>query len=147
VIHRWLLAHPRVRAALHPDLLFLDQPGPPWFAELQRRCLERGVFCSLDGLATALEDWIRVWNDGARPFKWTKTADQIIDRICATVHVSPNRLTRRLGWWRCPDGQADGPVAEVGYQVNVSSQRLHVPGDELERGHLAVLDLGYPGHA
>jgi hypothetical protein len=30
----------------------------------------------------ALEDWIRTWNAIARPFKWTKTADQIIDRIC-----------------------------------------------------------------
>ncbi len=53
-----------------------------WFAELQRRCLDRGVFCSLDELTTALEDWIKFWNASARPFKWTKTADQIIDRIC-----------------------------------------------------------------
>ena len=44
--------------------------------------LDRGVFCSLDELTTALEDWIKIWNATARPFKWTKTADQIIDRIC-----------------------------------------------------------------
>ena len=48
----------------------------------QRRCLDRGVFCSLEELMTALEEWIKLWNEGARPFKWTKTADQIIDRIC-----------------------------------------------------------------
>jgi hypothetical protein len=53
-----------------------------WFAELERRCLERGVFCSLDELKTGLEEWIKTWNEQARPFKWTKTADQIIDRIC-----------------------------------------------------------------
>jgi hypothetical protein len=53
-----------------------------WFAELQRRCLDRGVFCSLEELTTALEDWIKTWNASAQPFKWTKTADQIIDRIC-----------------------------------------------------------------
>ena len=47
-----------------------------------RRCLDRGVFCSLDDLTTALEGWIKTWNASARPFKWTKTADQIIDRIC-----------------------------------------------------------------
>ena len=52
------------------------------FAELQRRCPDRGVFCSLDELTTALEDWIKTWNTTARPFRWTKTADQIIDRIC-----------------------------------------------------------------
>jgi hypothetical protein len=38
------------------------------------------VFCSLDELTTALEDWIKLWNEGARPFTWTKTAGQIIDR-------------------------------------------------------------------
>ena len=40
------------------------------------------MFCSLDDLTTALENWIKFWNANARPFKWTKTADQIIDRIC-----------------------------------------------------------------
>jgi hypothetical protein len=40
------------------------------------------VFCSLDDLTAALEAWIKLWNEGARPFTWTKTADQIIDRIC-----------------------------------------------------------------
>ncbi|MFD9622054.1 hypothetical protein ACFWB2_33030 [Streptomyces virginiae] len=53
-----------------------------WFAELERRCLERGVLCSLDDLKAALEEWIKVWNDEAWPFKWTRTADQILDRIC-----------------------------------------------------------------
>ena len=53
-----------------------------WFAKLQRRCLDRGVFCSLDELATALEEWIKTWYATARPFKCAKTADQIIDRIC-----------------------------------------------------------------
>jgi hypothetical protein len=40
------------------------------------------VFCSLDELTTALEKWIKLWNENARPFKWTTTPDQIIDRIC-----------------------------------------------------------------
>jgi hypothetical protein len=29
-----------------------------------------------------VEDWIMIWNADARRFMWTKTADQIIDRIC-----------------------------------------------------------------
>jgi hypothetical protein len=35
-----------------------------------------------DELTTALEIWIKFWNANARPFKWTRTADQITDRIC-----------------------------------------------------------------
>ena len=41
------------------------------------------MFCSLDELTAALEGWIKTWNASAQPFRWwTKTADQIIDRIC-----------------------------------------------------------------
>ena len=82
VVHKWLLAHPRVQLHFTPTYSSWISQVERWFAELQRRCLDRGVFCSLDELTTALEDWIKVWNASARPFKWTKTADQIIDRIC-----------------------------------------------------------------
>jgi transposase len=81
-VHDWLLAHPRVQLHFTPTYSSWISQVERWFAELQRRCLDRGVFCSLDELATALEDWIKTWNASARPFKWTKTADQIIDRIC-----------------------------------------------------------------
>jgi len=81
-VHKWLLAHPRVQLHFTPTYSSWISQVERWFAELQRRCLDRGVFCSLDELATALEDWITIWNSNARPFKWTKTADQIIDRIC-----------------------------------------------------------------
>jgi hypothetical protein len=39
-------------------------------------------FCSPGDLTTALEEWIKLWNQDARPFTWAKTAYQIIDRIC-----------------------------------------------------------------
>ncbi len=84
VIHRWLLAHPPPRFVLHftPTYSSWINQVERWLAELQRRCLERGVFCSLGELTTALEEWIKLWNRDARRFTWTKTPDQIIDRIC-----------------------------------------------------------------
>src|ERR1022692_1948260 len=82
VVQRWLLAHPRFVLHFPPTYSSWINQVERWLAELQRRCLERGVFCSLDELTTTLEEWIKLWNEGARPFKWTKTADQIIDRIC-----------------------------------------------------------------
>ncbi|MEU5339629.1 MULTISPECIES: IS630 family transposase [unclassified Streptomyces] len=82
VVHRWLLEHPRFHLHFTPTYSSWINQVERWFAELERRCLERGVFCSLDDLKTALEDWIKIWNSNAKPFKWTKTADQIIDRIC-----------------------------------------------------------------
>ncbi|HEX6855196.1 MAG TPA: IS630 family transposase [Streptosporangiaceae bacterium] len=82
VVQRWVLAHPRFVLHFTPTYSSWINQVERWLAELQRRCLERGVFCSLDELTTALENWIKTWNSNARPFKWTKTADQIIDRIC-----------------------------------------------------------------
>lgn len=81
-VHRWLLDHPRFRLHFTPTYSSWINQVERWFAELQRRCLQRGVFCSVDELTTALENWIEVWNAHARPFTWTATADQIIDRIC-----------------------------------------------------------------
>jgi len=50
------------------------------------------------------------------------------------------------GGGRCvADGQPDGPVAEVGDEVQPAAEGLDVAGDDLEGGDLAVLDLGYPG--
>ena len=75
-------AHPRVQLHFTSTYSSRISQVERWFAELQRRCLDRGVFCSLGELTTALEEWIKIWNASARPLKWTKTADQIIDRIC-----------------------------------------------------------------
>src|SRR6266851_437106 len=85
-VQRWLLAHPRFVLHFTPTYSSWINQVERWLAELQRRCLDRGVFCSLDDLTTALEDWIKLWNEHARPFKWTKTADQIIDRISEPAH-------------------------------------------------------------
>lgn len=38
-----------------------------WQAELRRRCLDLGVFCSLDEITNALEEWIKLWNQDACP--------------------------------------------------------------------------------
>src|SRR6201987_2089127 len=66
-VQKWLLAHPRVQLHFTPTYSSWISPVEPWFAELQRRCLDRGVFCSLDQLTTALENWIKTWNATAGP--------------------------------------------------------------------------------
>lgn len=117
-MHKWLLAHPRFELHFTPTYSSWTNQVERWFAELQRRCLERGVFCSLDELKTALEDWIKTWSEQARPFRWNKTADQITDRICryrdrisgpghrqdlADYIVVP-QSNRTHAWFLTPDG-------------------------------------------
>src|SRR6266851_2800421 len=87
-VKRWLLEHPRFQLHFTPAYSSWLNQVERWFAELQRRRLDRGVFCSIDELTSALEQWIKFWNDNAKPFKWTKTAYQIIDaigRYCARI--------------------------------------------------------------
>ena len=104
-VQRWLLAPPGA-AALHPDLLLLVSQAGRWFAEPQRRCLDRGVFCSLDEPTIALADWIKTWHASARPFRWTKTAGQIIGRICRYCSriPGPGHLVSASRHQRCPCG-------------------------------------------
>ena len=81
-VHRRLLAHPRFVLHFTPAYSSWINQAERWLAEIQRRCLDRGVSCSLEELTTALQEWIKFWNDSAKPFKWTKTPDQIINAIC-----------------------------------------------------------------
>jgi transposase len=95
VVHRWLLAHPRFTLHFTPTYSSWISQVERWLAELQRRCLERGVFCSLYELTRALEERIKLWNEDARPFTWTKTPDQIIDRICRYCSRISGPVTRQ----------------------------------------------------
>jgi len=49
------------------------------------------VFCSLDELTAALEEWIKLWNEAARPFTWTRTPTRSSTVSAVTAHASPNR--------------------------------------------------------
>jgi transposase len=81
VIQRWLLAHSRVRLHFIPTYSSWLNEVERWFAELQRKQLDRGVYCSVEQLCQALEQWITLWNQDPHPFVWTATADQILGKI------------------------------------------------------------------
>ncbi len=81
-VHKWLRPSPAVQLLFTPTYILVDQTGRTVVRRTPAPRPGPRVFCSLAELTTALEDWIKIWNATARPFKWTKTADQIIDRIC-----------------------------------------------------------------
>ena len=83
-VKRRLLEHPMFQLHFTPAYSSWLNQVERWFAELQRRRLDRGVFCSIDELTCALEQWIKFWNENAKPFKWTKIIDAI-GRYCERI--------------------------------------------------------------
>jgi transposase len=52
-----------------------------WFAELTRKRLRRGVHTSVKQLEADFRTFIDRHNENPKPFKWTKSADQILASV------------------------------------------------------------------
>ncbi|MGD0829093.1 MAG: IS630 family transposase, partial [Desulfobaccales bacterium] len=51
------------------------------FAELTEKRLRRGVFRSVLDLIDAIDAYLEERNQDPKPFLWTKTADEILDKL------------------------------------------------------------------
>jgi hypothetical protein len=52
-----------------------------FFAELTEKRLRRGVFRSVLDLIDAIDAYLEERNQDPKPFLWTKTADEILDKL------------------------------------------------------------------
>ena len=52
-----------------------------FFALLTDEALRRGSHTSIPQLRAAIVEYIEVHNEEAKPFTWTKTADEILDKV------------------------------------------------------------------
>ena len=80
-VRKWLAAHPRF-------VLHFTPTGASWLNQIERffglitsQRIRRGSFQSVNALVQAIEDYINQHNQNPKPFVWTKTADQIFDKI------------------------------------------------------------------
>ena len=98
-IHRWLAAHPRFKLHFTPTHSCWLNQVERWFALLSERGIRRQSHRSVRQLERAVYDWMAGYNDDPKPFKWVKTADQILGRIrrfCERVlqeHGVPSRTS------------------------------------------------------
>jgi hypothetical protein len=59
-----------------------------WFSALTTKKLQRSAHDSVSALAADITAWVETWNDNPTPFIWTKTADEILDKLaryCSAV--------------------------------------------------------------
>jgi transposase len=80
-IMHWLDAHPRFHLHFTPTSSSWLNQVERWFGLLTDKQLRRGVHKSLQALEKDIRTWVITWNENPRPFVWTKTADEIFERL------------------------------------------------------------------
>ena len=88
-VRAWLEAHPRVHMHFTPTYSSWLNQVERWFGLLTDKQLRRGVHKNLQALERDIRDWITTWNSNPRPFAWTKTADEIFERLAAYLDRIP----------------------------------------------------------
>lgn len=89
-IATWLDAHPRFHMHFTPTYSSWLNQVERWFALLTDKKLRRGAHRSIQALEKDIRDWIKKWNENPRPFAWTKTADEILERLASYLQRIPD---------------------------------------------------------
>ena len=81
VVKRWLVRHPRFHLHFTPTYASWLNLVERFFGLLTEEALRRGSHTSIPQLRTAIYDYVDVHNEEGKPFVWTKSADEILDRV------------------------------------------------------------------
>ncbi len=81
VIKHWLTKRPRFHLHFTPTHASWMNMVERFFGLLTEHALRRGSHSSVSQLCTAIHDYLDAHNDDPKPFKWTQSADQILESI------------------------------------------------------------------
>ena len=97
---RWLAAHDRFVLHFTPVGGSWINLVERWFASLTDKALRRAVHRSVEDLVGGIEAYIAAANAAPKPYRWTKTADEILASItkgCAKTRSAHMQRTSRTG--------------------------------------------------
>jgi len=77
----WLDKHPRFHLHFTPTSSSWLNLVERWFRNLTEQAIRRGIFRSVPELIAAIEAYLQASNDNPRPFVWTASAEQILDKV------------------------------------------------------------------
>ncbi len=79
-VRAWLDKHPRFKLHFTPTSASWLNLVERFFAEITSRRIRRGSYSSVNDLEAAIYDYLAQHNERPKPFKWTKTAEDILTR-------------------------------------------------------------------
>jgi transposase len=80
-VHAWLSKHPRFHLHFTPTSSSWLNMIEIFFGRLTDKALRRGIFHSVPSLITAIETYLANHNENPRPFQWTASTDQILEKV------------------------------------------------------------------
>ena len=91
LVKAWLSRRPHWHVHFTPTSSSWINQVERWFAELTRKQLQRGVHRSVEALEADIRAFIDTHNENPKPYKWIKSADEIlasVKRFCLKTQKS-----------------------------------------------------------
>lgn len=79
-VKAWLARNPRITMHFTPTSASWMNMVEIFFGIITRQAIRRGTFTSVPDLIRAIRTFIDAYNERCEPFRWTKTADQILTK-------------------------------------------------------------------
>lgn len=80
-VQAWLERHPRFSVHFTPTSASWLNMVERFFRDLTQNRLRRGIFHSVEDLITAIDEYLARHNEDPKPFIWTKTASDILEKV------------------------------------------------------------------
>jgi transposase len=80
-VQKWLAKHPRFHLHFIPTSSSWLNLVERWFREITDKAIRRGVFPSVPDLIAAIEDYLKANNADPKPFVWTATDEEILEKV------------------------------------------------------------------
>lgn len=95
-VRAWLARRPHYHVHFTPTSGSWINQVERWFAELTRKQLQRGVHTSVNTLEADIRTFIDRHNENPRPFRWVKSADEILAAVKRFCHKANTALCGEL---------------------------------------------------
>ena len=126
VIKTWLARRPHYHVHFTPTSASWINQVERWFAELTRKQLRRGVHISTKQLETDIRAFIERHNDNPKPYRWTKSADEILASVKRFCQKTERTLCSEFYIYMTSEART-GPIpGQIGEDLGCALRRNQV---------------------